>query len=56
MLFLEALLVWFALSIPASLIVGRFLAAVTSVPTPSPQRRMAVSGARSFPRVLNSGF
>ncbi len=39
MLFFVALLIWFALSIPATLVIGRILGARGGSPVPSPERR-----------------
>ena len=42
MLFFVALVVWFGLSIPASLVIGRMLAGTSGEgPVPSPERRVA---------------
>jgi hypothetical protein len=44
-LFVVALLIWFALSVPATLLIGRIFAASSrATPSPFPERRMAMSG------------
>ena len=44
MLFVMALLLWFALSIPASLILGRIISAAGDTEVPWPARRALTSG------------
>ena len=44
MLFVMALLLWFALSVPAALIIGRIIAVAGDRENLSPTRRSAVAG------------
>ena len=44
MLFVVALLLWFALSVPAALILGRIIAAAGDREILSPARRSAMAG------------
>ena len=49
MLFFVVLSIWFALSIPATLVIGRMLGAATDDRRlPSPERRSARAGTASY--------